>query len=167
MNDKGISILKASYGTEGNFVDVTKEVNGLIRDGELDVVVSAQSLGILDPAPGVVKTLQIQYTINGGNKNLDTKQDGQQVKISAPDVKEKTHKGFNIFSNMYTGIIIFIIGALAIESMHVGNKIFGSSIGWLFFALALLTFGQFSVFFLIPILLVTGWLLSGTYQFPQ
>jgi hypothetical protein len=166
MNDKGISILKASYGTEGNFVDVTKEVSGLLRDGELDVVVSAQSLGILDPAPGVIKTLQIQYTINGGNKNLDTKQDGQQVKLSAPDVKEKTHKGFNIFTNMYTGIIIFIIGALAIESMHAGTKIFGSSIGWVFFALALLTFGQFSLF-LIPILLVTGWLLSGTYQFPQ
>jgi hypothetical protein len=166
MNDKGLSILKASYGTEGNFIDVTKEVKGLVKDGEVDIVVSPQTLGILDPAPGVIKTLQVQHTINGGNKNLETKKDGEQLKLSAPNIKQKTSSGFNIFSNLFTGIIIFIVGAFAIESFHAGTKIFGSLIGWLFLALTLLTFGHFTTF-IIPILLLAGWLMSSNYEFPQ
>lgn len=166
QNDKGLSILKASYGTAGNFTDVTKEVQGLVNNGELDFVVSAQSLGILDPAPGVKKTLQVQHTINGGRKNLDSVDDGNQLKLSVPNVKTQANQKYNIISYLFQSLLFFLIGFLAIESMHAGKLIFGSTIGWLFFALTLITFGHFSSM-LIFILLIAGWLLSSTHVFPQ
>jgi hypothetical protein len=89
----GLTITKAMYGLQNTFTDVTTQVQNLYQNNELNFVVSAQELGILDPAPGVKKTLQIQYSINGGKVNLMSKDDSEQVlltvpKVSAPDEKK-------------------------------------------------------------------------------
>ena len=86
-NTQGLKILQASYGVSGNFTDVTTEVTAMVTDGTLNFTVSAQSLGVLDPAPGVVKTFQVNLTINGGDSTLLTKNDGEQFTISAPTQK--------------------------------------------------------------------------------
>jgi hypothetical protein len=91
-NTEGLKVLKASFGVSGNFTDVTKEVSAMIGDGGLDFVVSAQSLGILDPAPGVKKTFQAKITINDGKPTILTKEEGEQFTISAPADKSK-HSG--------------------------------------------------------------------------
>ena len=165
-NDEGLLIIKASYGIEGNFTDVTKEVQGLIKDGNIDIIVSSQTLGILDPAPGVTKTLQIQYTINGGNKNLQIIEDEKQLKLSIPNIKKEKNHRYNIFSYFFQALFIGLILFLSIESLHAGKLIFGSTIGWLFFGLTLITFGHFS-HMLIFILLFSGWIMSSTYEFPK
>ena len=51
VNEDGLTIVHATYGVDSQFVDVTTEVKGLVQNGELDFIVSAQSLGIPDPNP--------------------------------------------------------------------------------------------------------------------
>ena len=76
----GLKILKASYGTGTTNTDVTDEVSKMVTsDGSLSFTVGAQSLGILDPAPGVKKTLQISFSINGGKPTLLQHDDGDEV----------------------------------------------------------------------------------------
>jgi hypothetical protein len=57
-------INKAVYGTRNNFVDVTKELISQIRGNRIDTFVINQFLGG-DPDPGVVKSLKVEYIVNG------------------------------------------------------------------------------------------------------
>jgi hypothetical protein len=159
-NERGITIIKASYGIQGNFTDVTQEVQGLVQNGELNFLVSAQQLGILDPAPGVQKELQIQHTINKGKKNLLNVQDNQQVLLSAPDVpvdKKSESLTYGIWKALTFALGVFIIGVLALDSKFVGDKIFGSPIiGYLFLALTLGTFGAFYPGMLLVIVIIAA-----------
>jgi len=63
-NKKGdvFGIVSAMYGTIMKDVDVTKQLNELIKDGVLEVVVSNKIAG--DPHPGVLKTLRVEYYYN-------------------------------------------------------------------------------------------------------
>ena len=146
-NERGLTIIKSSYGIQGNFTDVTQEVQGLVQNGELNFLVSSQQLGILDPAPGVQKELQIQYMINKGKKNLLTIQDNQQVLLSAPNVptdKKPESLTYGIWKALTFALTIFSVGVLALDSKFVGDKLFGSPIlGYLFLALTVGTFGAF------------------------
>lgn len=160
-NERGLTIIKASYGIQGNFTDVTQEVQGLVQDGELNFTVSAQQLGILDPAPGVQKELQIQHTINKGKKNLLTVQDNQQVLLSAPSIpidKKSESLTFGIWKALLFALSIFVIGVLALDSQFVGKEIFSSPIlGYLFLAMTLGTFGAFYTGMLLLIVIVAAW----------
>jgi hypothetical protein len=81
----GLVINKASYGSpSGSSVDVTGAVSKMVKDGVLNFTVSPTTLGIDDPAPGQLKTLEIDYTINGGKKNAMFKKDNDLVWIDAP-----------------------------------------------------------------------------------
>lgn len=80
----GISIQKAQYGINDSQVDVTGTVTGMIKDGVLNVPVSASALNITDPAPGQLKLLVIKYTINGGKTNTASEKDGGVISINAP-----------------------------------------------------------------------------------
>ncbi len=87
----GLKILKASYGIQGNFTDVTKEAQAMVDDGSINFVVSPQNLGILDPAPGVKKTFQAQVVINKGTPTVMSKDDGEVFVINAtPDPSKKS-----------------------------------------------------------------------------
>lgn len=85
----GLVINKASYGSpSGSPVDVTGAVSKMVKDGVLNFTVSPTTLGIDDPAPGQQKTIEIDYTINGGKKNAMLKKDNDLVFIDAPPGRE-------------------------------------------------------------------------------
>lgn len=84
----GLTINKASYGApSGSPVDVTSAVSKKVKDGVLNFTVSPTNLGIDDPAPGQLKTLEVDYTINGGSKNGVLKRDNELVFIDAPTAR--------------------------------------------------------------------------------
>jgi len=60
----GLRILRASYGVEGQLVDVTDALRNRIGEDRLFVRVDNYNLGI-DPAPGQRKLLHIVYSFNG------------------------------------------------------------------------------------------------------
>jgi len=89
---KGLEVLKASYGVQGTFTDVTEQTKKLVKDGTLSFTVSPQTLGILDPAPGVKKTYQVNVSLNGAAPTQFTKDDGEQIVINSPTVKTDEKK---------------------------------------------------------------------------
>ena len=56
----GLKILNATYGVDTNRIDITKEIQQQVQDGELNLTVDSNTFGIVDPAPGVKKSLNIQ-----------------------------------------------------------------------------------------------------------
>jgi len=62
-----IEIVKAEYGADGKFKDVTEILRRHVGDFPLIVLPSSRYNSALggDPAPGVVKQLRVQYRING------------------------------------------------------------------------------------------------------
>jgi hypothetical protein len=84
----GLKINKASYGSpSGTLVDVTSAVSKKVKDGVLNFTVSPSSFGIDDPAPGQLKTVEIDYTINDGKANAMMKRDNDLVFIDAPPAR--------------------------------------------------------------------------------
>ena len=61
-----INIISAQYGTESRKVDVTAALRMIVRDGRLEMRVENDTVGQVDPAPGVVKTLWVNYSVNDG-----------------------------------------------------------------------------------------------------
>jgi hypothetical protein len=59
-----LRITRAVYGAGKRTVDVTARLNGRVRDGQLKVPVSNDTMGG-DPAHNAVKTLTVWYTFNG------------------------------------------------------------------------------------------------------
>lgn len=77
-----LEVLKATYGVfevaTPDMVDVTAQLRALVRDGALSVRASNAIAG--DPASGVVKELQVEYTYNG-QKLTKTVGEGQMLRI--------------------------------------------------------------------------------------
>lgn len=80
----GIKITKADYGAGSTLVDVRSAVSSHVQNGELNLVVSPDSLGITDPAPGQTKQLTVVYTINNGDPNTKAAYDDEVIQVSAP-----------------------------------------------------------------------------------
>jgi hypothetical protein len=142
----GLKILKASYGTGTTWTDVTKEVQPLLQDDNLNFTVGSSTFGVLDPAPGVKKTFQAKISINGGKPTILTKDDGEIFDITAPTLNKKekpNHPG--IFA---TSLFYFLISMMALFFSYSGYK-FGAYglqrpwIGYLIGALILATFVSF------------------------
>ena len=83
----GISIVRAVYGISTASTDVTKLVASLVTDGSLKFTVSPTTLNVTDPAPGQLKTLTINYTINGGRDNQIAKNDNDVISLDAPPIR--------------------------------------------------------------------------------
>ncbi|HVN18601.1 MAG TPA: DUF3395 domain-containing protein [Dongiaceae bacterium] len=64
-----LRILRADYGAEGQFVDVTDTLRSRIDDGRLYLRVDNYSLGV-DPIPGVHKFLRVEYIHHGERHNI-------------------------------------------------------------------------------------------------
>lgn len=86
----GIKITSAKYGVGVNTVDVTKAIASNIKDGNLNLVITPDSLNVVDPAKGKTKTLNVSYTINNGSVNTQTLKDNEVLIISAPPKREAT-----------------------------------------------------------------------------
>ena len=67
--ERGLRILRAYYGTEGQFVNVTETLRSRIADGILYLRVDNYSMGS-DPLPGARKWLRILYSYEGVRRNV-------------------------------------------------------------------------------------------------
>jgi len=86
----GISIISATYGAGSSTVDVTKTVSAHVHDGTLNMLVSVDSLNVVDPSPGQPKVLNVSYTINNGASNSMSVKDGNTIFIAAPAARSAT-----------------------------------------------------------------------------
>ena len=67
--ERGLRILRAYYGAEGQFVNVTEAIRSHMDDGHLFLHIDNYSLGV-DPMPGVHKWLRVLYMYNGERRNV-------------------------------------------------------------------------------------------------
>lgn len=95
----GLTILSAVYGVGTLSVDVLSAVLSQTRDGKVNFAVSPTALNVNDPAPGQIKTLTVEYSINGGSSNTSTVKDGDYFKIDAPP--ERIASGLQIVKAEY------------------------------------------------------------------
>ena len=67
--ERDFQILRAYYGAEGQFVNVTDALRSRVDGGRLYLRVDNYSMGV-DPLPGVHKSLRVLYTIGGERRNV-------------------------------------------------------------------------------------------------
>jgi hypothetical protein len=68
-HEQGVRILRAYYGAEGQFMNVTEVLRSRMDDGRLLMHVDNYAMGG-DPLPGAHKTLRILYLIDGRRRNI-------------------------------------------------------------------------------------------------
>jgi hypothetical protein len=67
--ERGLYIMRAYYGGEGHFVNVTEQLRRMVDDGHLHTRVDNEHLG-LDPDPHVHKVLRILFWFEGQRRNI-------------------------------------------------------------------------------------------------
>lgn len=138
----GLEIVKATYGAEQYSEDVTKAVRDLIRDGSLSITVSPQAFGIIDPAPGVKKILQVNASLNGAAPTLFSAEDSKQLVINAPTIKKDEgpkSAGSQVIVVIWYGLVAFIGTFFIVSSYRFGTLGLGSSFLGMLFALVVAT----------------------------
>jgi len=68
-HERGLRILRAYYGADGQFVNVTDSLRSRMDNGRLYVRVDNYTLGV-DPLPGVHKYLRVLYVFDGDRRNI-------------------------------------------------------------------------------------------------
>lgn len=68
-HEHGLRILRAYYGADGQFANVTDTLRSRLDDGRLFIHVDNYNLGV-DPFPGVHKWLRVLYVYDGQRRNL-------------------------------------------------------------------------------------------------
>jgi hypothetical protein len=122
----GLSISKASYGSGIQTVDVATAVTSHIQDGKLNLVVSPGALNVEDPAPGVIKTLTITYSINNGSSMTTSATDGNAIDINAPPAQEATGLVIEKAEYGYAGNMTDVTNAI---QSHVSNGSINITVG--------------------------------------
>ena len=69
-HERGLQILRAEYGIEGQFANVTEALRSRINDGRLFLYVDNYTMGV-DPAPGVHKHLRVLYVQDGERRHTE------------------------------------------------------------------------------------------------
>lgn len=67
-HERGLQILHAEYGVEGQFANVTEALRSRIDDGRLFLFINNYTMGV-DPAPGVHKHLRVLYVQDGERRH--------------------------------------------------------------------------------------------------
>jgi hypothetical protein len=67
--ERGLRILRAYYGAEAQFINVTEALRSRIDDGRLYLRVDNYSMGS-DPLPGARKWLRILYSYEGERRRV-------------------------------------------------------------------------------------------------
>jgi|SRR5579863_1858350 len=75
-HDREFHIMRAFWGGEGHFADVTETLRGYKHDGRLFVVVDNRSMGI-DPDPMVHKVLRVLYFNEGRRQQIVVPEHGE------------------------------------------------------------------------------------------
>jgi len=68
-HERGLHIMRAYYGGEGHFLNVTDRLRELTRDGRLYTRVDNDHIGV-DPDPHVHKVLRVLYWFNGERRQI-------------------------------------------------------------------------------------------------
>jgi hypothetical protein len=68
-HERRLQILRADYGAEGQYANVTEALRSQINDGRLFLHIDNYSMGV-DPLPGAHKRLRVVYMIRGERRNL-------------------------------------------------------------------------------------------------
>ena len=101
----GLKIVKAEYGYEGNFADVTSAVKTYVDNGTINMKVSPSAVGIPDPNPNKQKVLNVDVTINEEPSSY-TIEDGKTFSISAPALNTITRTSPGESAGMF--IFVFL-----------------------------------------------------------
>lgn len=127
----GIQITKALYGTGSTTVDVTKAVSSHIKDGTLNLTVTADSLNVTDPAPNQQKTLDVTYTINSGSSMGQMVRDNEVLLIAAPPAREATGLEITKAEYGYPGNFTDVTSALQaqVKDGAINIKVGPSTVG--------------------------------------
>jgi maltodextrin utilization protein YvdJ len=165
-----IEIINATYGDatvttlSGKRVDVTAKIAAKVSSNgdTLAVNVSPSNIGVTDPAPTKLKSLIVNYRVNGEENNMTT-QDGATFAVSEISYVPKTAAGYvysvmgQVWSNGLSGIIMFLY-ALAVS--------FAFNLGGISLAI-LAAFLPFSTFWLIaPVLMFISAVQGTPYWVP-
>jgi hypothetical protein len=75
-HDRDLHIMRAYYGGEGAFVNVTELLRSMKHDGRLFVVVDNHSMGV-DPDPRVRKVLRVLYWHDGERRQIVVPEHGE------------------------------------------------------------------------------------------
>ncbi len=67
---RGLRIVRAVYGAGNRTVDVTRLLQSRVSNNAIEVQVTNANMGGVDPAPAVVKELQLAYEIEGRAREL-------------------------------------------------------------------------------------------------
>lgn len=67
--ERGLHIIRAYYGGEGRFVNVTEQLRSLVVDGRIYVRADNEHLGG-DPDPRIRKQLRVLYWFDGERRNV-------------------------------------------------------------------------------------------------
>jgi hypothetical protein len=137
---KPLEVYNAQYGTEGHWVNITKEVTALIKnDSSLDFTVDPNTFKVPDPAPGIKKTCQVYVYFNGEKKeHLFQKNDGEQLVITAPPLKEekKDDLGSSTMNIVWYTLVTFIGVFFVLCSYNFGTNGIGMQFIGILLALA-------------------------------
>jgi hypothetical protein len=68
-HERGLRILRAYYGAEGQFMNVTEALRSRVDDGRLYLHIDNYNMGG-DPLPGQRKWLRVLYSIDGERRNV-------------------------------------------------------------------------------------------------
>jgi hypothetical protein len=74
-----LKINRAVYGSGYYTSDVTARLNSQMRNDQLTLEVNSNTMGV-DPTPGQVKTLTVEYTLNGANERSIVR-DGEMLRL--------------------------------------------------------------------------------------
>lgn len=69
FRERGFHIMRAYYGGEGHFINVTERLRHMIDDGRLRTRVDNEHIGV-DPDPHVHKVMRILYWYQGERHNI-------------------------------------------------------------------------------------------------
>ena len=97
-NAKGmLTILKAEYGADNRWADVTDKVSQLVKNGLLKIKVE-NTLTAEDPAPQTVKRLRVRYSTGGGEQMAESAENATLLLDAAPQRSRWTLKPSGIES---------------------------------------------------------------------
>ena len=75
-----LNIVRTMYGVPGRSQDVAGRLQSMVQNGRLNTAVNRSTMGT-DPAPGVLKTLRVTYSIGRGQQQQVTIPDNGQLNI--------------------------------------------------------------------------------------
>jgi hypothetical protein len=165
----GLQIVKAEYGYEGNFADVTDAIQNYISNGSIAITVSPSTVGIPDPNPAKPKLLKVDVTINGAASSYSIP-DGKKFNLSAPALddshvipigKQAESVSTILFNSIWTVLRYSIHFSITILAAKYGERKFGSAGKWGLGILSLITYGIFPIFVL-PIIVFWWRLFSSS-----